>query len=118
MWNLWTLTVEPKQVGIDKVEPTLFVLRSDFKKTKEEVGAISIESGEVAKPGNPLGKCGVWKFGLGKNHGVCENFVGVSFVSSGNCASNPHVAGVKTFGDGGIAIRHDVVVVIELAERN
>jgi hypothetical protein len=55
---------------------------------------------------------------LGKNHGVCENFVGVSFVSSGNCASNPHVAGVKTFGDGGIAIRHDVVVVIELAERN
>ena len=118
MGNLWTLTVEPKQVGIDKVEPSLFVLRSNFKKTKEEVGAISIESGEVTKPGNPLGKCGIWKFCLCKDHGVWENFAGFSFISSGNCASNPHVAGVKTLGDGGIAIRHDVVVVIELAERN
>ena len=114
VWNLWTLTVEPRQVGINKVEPTLFVLRSDFKQAKEKVGAKSIESGEVAKPGNPLGKCGVWKFCLGKDHAVCENFVWFSFVSSGNCASNPHVAGVETLGDGGIAIRHDMVVVVEL----
>ena len=118
MGNLWALAVEPKQIGIDKVEPTLFVLRGDFKKTKEKVGAILIKSWEVAKPSNPLSKGSVGKFCLGKDHAVSENFVWVAFISSGNCASDPHVAGLETFGDGGIAIRHDMMVVVELAVRD
>ena len=47
MRNMWTLLVEPKQVRINKVKPTLLVLRGDFKKTKEKVGAILIVSPDI-----------------------------------------------------------------------